>query len=140
MSPAWVSALAVIGASLVTLAGVIYTQRVTRAAQARSEALERSKVDAEAYARARESYEAAIQRLNEEIKRLDRQVRTLRESLDLEQADNIQLRRTLRHIEDTIAQLHDLLERAGVDVPEQLRTLPREADERRRAGGSPSDV
>lgn len=124
MGPEVISALSVIGAALVTVAGVVYTTRVTKAAHQRADQLDRDKVDAEAYKRARDSYEAAITRLNEEIERLDRQVRMLRETLDEEQSDNITLRRTLRHIEDTVIQLHELLKRAGVAVPPDLSTLP----------------
>lgn len=118
------SALSIIGASLVTLAGVVYTTHVARVAQRRSEQLEHDKVDAAAYQRARDSYEAAIVRLNDEITRLDRQVKQLREALDMEQSDNHTLRRTLRHIEDTIGQLHELLRRAGVEIPPEMWTLP----------------
>lgn len=80
---ALISAAGVILAAVFTLAGVRYTQQQSRAAAERTAALERTKVDAQAYESARGTWEKHIESLRKQLDELsadaERQRQTARE-------------------------------------------------------------
>lgn len=74
MEPLWI---AVIGAVASILGAVIvnrYTAQSARAAQRQATEIERTKVDAEAYTRARENYDAALAEQERRIQRLQKEL------------------------------------------------------------------
>jgi len=80
---ALITAGGVVLAALFTLMGVRFTQRATRAAAERTAALERTKVDAQAYESARQTWDEHVDSLREQLADLredaERQRRTAQE-------------------------------------------------------------
>lgn len=71
MDPTVITALIAAGgvilAAVFSLAGVRFTQRATRAAAERTAALERTKVDAQAYENARQTWDEHVDSLREQL-------------------------------------------------------------------------
>lgn len=79
--------------------GVRYTQRLVSKASDATARLEQSKVDASAYGRARESYEAAMRTQSEQIGDLSRQVAELRHNAREDHAEMEELRDRIEKLE-----------------------------------------
>jgi predicted RNase H-like nuclease (RuvC/YqgF family) len=76
MGEVWV-ALATVIAAAITVVGVIYTARASSRAGEKTRKLEEKAVDAQAYERARQSYDAAIHNYLEEIGHLRLRIESL---------------------------------------------------------------
>ena len=82
MSSDFVQGGAVVLAALIALWGVLATVRQSRRAAESTKTMEAKAVDAAAYERARDSYEAAIRTNESEIQRYERLVDGLNERID----------------------------------------------------------
>jgi uncharacterized coiled-coil DUF342 family protein len=111
---ALISGAGVVLAALFTYAGVRFTQRQSRAAAATTAALERDKVDADAYEAARETWA-------ENAAELRRQVGELRDEATAVRRDGRELRGRVDELESTRA-----ADRAKIrDLTDYARTLLR---------------
>jgi septal ring factor EnvC (AmiA/AmiB activator) len=114
LAVAWVAYRQAVKANKVT------AEQADRQAR-RQAALERSKVDSEAYNRAKEIYEAALQQLEKQLDRMQAQADRLTEQLAREQDTSHTLRaqvstlqQQMRDMERTVAALRRQLLDAGV--------------------------
>lgn len=107
---ALISSAGVVLAGLITLVGVRYTHRQARTAAEATARLERSKVDAEAYQRARETW-------TEHVRHLREQVAELRARVDELEDDRTRDRARLREWVDHARSLRRLLDEHEIAHP-----------------------
>jgi len=77
-----ISAAAVVISALIAFGGVVYTNKQSKEAKEKQESLERKQVENEAYLRARKIDEGVIERLQEEVGELRRQIVESRDRYD----------------------------------------------------------
>jgi len=114
---ALISASGVVFAAVLTLLGVRYTQRQTRAAARRTEALERTRVDAQAFENAKATWRENVADLRDRVDELavenDRQRATIRELRDRVDELESGQDRDRKHIRDLTAYARALLRILG---------------------------
>jgi septal ring factor EnvC (AmiA/AmiB activator) len=115
LSSAVLSAVVTIAVALVAATPGVLAYRASRAAQVQTSEGQRQSIEAGAYERARESYEAGL-------KELERQLARLREQLAVEQDVSNQLRNQLRELDATVATMRQQMARAGIDITDLRRT------------------
>ena len=102
MSSTWVTILSIAGGvlgTLLTFLGGRYTQRAAVKAQRETAAIERDKVDASAYAEARQTWDALIGDLREERRSLKKEIGDMRLEFAGQQATTDMWRRRLEDLE-----------------------------------------
>lgn len=123
-STPWVTQVA-LGLVPIVVAWLAYRQAVranqitaqqARQAAERSAQIERSKVDAEAFARAKLIYEGALEQLERQLERIQTQFDRLNEQLGRELDTSSVLRSQVNHLQQQVA----LLERTVADLRRQL--------------------
>lgn len=113
--------------ALIAAIPVAYTAWATRRAADRSRVIEKTKVDADAYDRARKLDESTITRLERDLDSAQRSIDALRRDLSDEQRENLRLREHIDRLEATVARLRARLGVAGLlderksDKPEEGR-------------------
>lgn len=110
--PSIVTALLAFGASYLGY------RQATRAARANAK-IEAEKVDAQAYGRAKELYEAGIEQLEEQLKRLRDEINGWRDRTTLAEEAAARLQTRVAELELTIARMRRQLILAGVETTTQ---------------------
>ncbi|MBO4272373.1 hypothetical protein [Microbispora triticiradicis] len=112
----WVAAIACVG----SLGAAGFSARSAN----RSTKVEESKVDAEAYQRAKAVYESALDTMEEQLKQVRERLDVVTNQLTQEQDASIALRRQVRDLqtqlaamEQTVADLRIQLSKAGIQMP-----------------------